>query len=405
MLFTKPKKAVGLDIGTHSVKAVQMSRAKGRLRVEAVCQALVDRNAVTVDPVEAHANAVREAVRRMDPAQSLVVAALAGQTAVIRYPRLPDMPFEQIGQAIESEAGQNIPYDLSEVYLDWSLLDTVTEGEEKMLRILLVAAKHAVIEARTQVTEAAELQCGVMTVDSLALADAAECCDLLRVGESVALINIGLNSASIHFTKDGVSNFIRDVNWGAREFIQAVAKSQRVDYDAAERLLQEYADNQEKSDGEPDAELPEENPKVEEEERSAPLTSFDDPLAPLDEELEHLPGKTGASAGKPKGDKALGEVLTTALGRLISEVRRSFDYYEHQLYERPVDRLILSGGIAHLPLLRESLAEELGVERVEVANPSESALLVDEEPLRTMQDHPARYMVAVGLAARGMAEL
>ena len=59
---------------------------------------------------------------------------------------------------------------------------------------------------------------------SLALADAAEGCDFLRIGETVAMVNIGLSSASIHFIKDGVSNFIRDVSWGSRELIQAIAK-------------------------------------------------------------------------------------------------------------------------------------------------------------------------------------
>ena len=156
MRFTKPKKALGLDIGTHSVKAAQMSRVRGRLRVEELGYALVDRDQVSVDPVAAHADAVREAVRGMQVSQSMVVGALPGQTAVIRYPRLPDMPYSQIAEAIETEAGQSIPYDLSEVYLDWFHLDTVDEGDERMLRILLVAAKHAVIESRTKIAEAAD---------------------------------------------------------------------------------------------------------------------------------------------------------------------------------------------------------------------------------------------------------
>ena len=100
------------------------------------------------------------------------------------------------------------------------------------------------------------------------------------------------------------------------------------------------------------------------------------------------------------------EVLNVTLGRLVAEIRRSFDYYEHQLYERPVDRLILSGGIAHLDLLRQNLTDELGIGRVEIANPTDSALLLDSgASFDLIEQHPAQYMVAVGLAARGMAEI
>ncbi len=395
-----------------------MSRMKGRLHLEEIGYAIVDREQVNVDPVSAHAEAVRESVRHMQVGRSIIVGALPGQTAVIRYPRLPDMPYSRIGRSIETEAGQNIPYDLSEVFLDWALLDTVSEGEEKMLKILLVAAKHSVIESRVQIIDAAELQYGILTVDSLAQADAAEACDFLRVGESVALINIGLTSSSIHFTRDGVSNFIRDVNWGAREFIQAIAKAQRCDYEEAEEMLGGVGDSggEEPSGkgGEAQFELEEDGQT----ELAEDLDSLDtptlqedigSPLDPLDDELAELEtADTGGYGGGmgPDEEQDLDEILGLALGRLVSEVRRSFDYYEHQLYERPVDRLILSGGVAHLPVLQQTLMDELGIDSVEVAAPDNSALLFgDSSSVETLRNRPAQFMVAIGLAARGMAEL
>jgi len=405
VLFTKPKKAIGIDMGSHSVKAVQLSRIKGRLHVDEVGYAKVDREQVNVDPIAAHADAVRESIRLMQPSQALVVGALPGQTAVIRYPRLPEMPYNAIGEAVEAEAGQTIPYDLSEVLLDWSLLDTVAEGEQKMLRILLVAAKETVVTSRVQILDAAELQCGVLTVDSLALADAAEACDYLRVGESVGLINIGLTSASIHFTKDGVSNFIRDVNWGSRELIQSIAKNRHCEYDEAENALYEFSASQ-GAEGEPEA--PEAPAEPEPASVEPELTTLESPLDPLEEELGNAatapPRRGGLSGQGMRQQKSMREMLDMALSRLVSEVRRSFDYYEHQLYERPVDRLILSGGIAHLGIVGESLVEELGIARTEVADPGNSALLLGEGSELLVQQ-PAQYMVAVGLAARGMAEL
>lgn len=401
-LFTKPKKAVGVDIGAHSVKAVQMARSGGRLRIEHAGYALVDRNLINMDPVAAQAQAVREALRTFPVSPSLMVGALPGQAVVIRYPRLPHMPESRIAEVIEREAGQHIPYDLSEVFLDWTVLDTVTEGEEQLLKVLLVAAKHEVIESRVQIAEAAEIQYGVLSVDSLSLADAAECCEMVRPGETVAMVNIGLTSASVHFVKDGVSNFIRDVNWGARELIQAIARQRRCDYEQAEKLLCSAGVKEDKVQ---QVAIIEEAPVEEAAATPPPASSLLDPFE--DELLTHVePPKPATVVAPPTDDKEIAEVLEVPLQRLVSEIRRSFDYYEHELYESAIDRLVLSGGVAHLPMLATTLSEELGLRAVEVANPAETALATGHDrDLAPLQERPAQFMVAVGLAARGMADL
>ncbi len=391
------------------MKAVQMSKSGGRLRVDQTGYALVDRNQLNVDPIAAQAEAVRESLRMLNLNQSLAVGALPGQNVVIRYPRLADMPESKLDSAIEAEAGQNIPYELSEVFLDWTLLDKITDNDETLLRVLLVAAKHEVIESRVQIADMAEVEYSMLSVDSLALADAAEGCDFLRVGESVALVNLGASTTSVHFIKDGISSFIRDVSWGGRELIQAIAKGRHVEYGEAEMLLLQ---------GDPEEEVSEAAQQPAPEADQAPQSNLSELggslLDPLDEELGDLgiddlggpsspaPGTMGAQ----ESEKGLQELLSSPLSRLVNEVRRSFDYYEQQLYERPVDRLILSGGVGQLPSLPDTLAEELGLEQVEVANPLSSALLMGHESgLRDLHERPAQFMVAIGLAARGAAEL
>jgi type IV pilus assembly protein PilM len=448
LLFFKAKKSIGLDIGTHSVKAVQMSRRGGRLCIDEVGYALVDRNQVNSDPVIAHASAVSEALMGMNLNSSQLVGALPGQTVVIRYPRYAESARDQLEEIVSREAGQNIPYDLTEVSLDWTLLDEVEEAGQRQLKVLLVAAKHENIDSRVQIMDATELEFAVLGVDSLALADAAEACDFLRVGETVALVNIGLTSASIHFVKDGISNFIRDVNWGSRELIHSIAKELRCEYEEAERRLQEFlVESADEATGEEpppvtgtDPGDPFAVPAVENlndtlEDSGAAiqtpdsLTDFgDDPfgeaepasppspmsvgggslLDPLDDEMDDSFGVQSAS---PMGmaeevEPDMRDIVSASLSKMVSEIRRSFDYYEHQLYERPVDRLVVSGGIAHSDMVCTTLLEELGVESVDVANPTSSALYVaDDMSMGKMLEQPAQFMVAVGLAARGMADL
>lgn len=408
MLFSKPLRAIGIDIGSHSVKAVQMSKNGGRLRIEQAGYALVDSNQVNLDPLGAQADALREAVRSMNLNKATFVGALPGQTAVIRYPRLPDMTANDLSEAVAREASQNIPYELADVFLDWTLLDRETESEKAMLRILLVAAKREVIDSRAQIAAAADLQFTTLGVDSLALVDAAEACDMLRSGESVALLNLGATSTSIHFVKDGISNFIRDINWGAREMIQAVAKGRRCEFQEAERLLSEMTEH-----AGPETAAPEEPgdfldvPLPDDE----PISLAASPLDPLDDELPEAPMaapsfRSQTPIGTAQQEQPVEALLAQPLGRLVSEIQRSFSFYEQHLYQRRVDRLILSGGAVHLPVVRDTLAVELGMEQVEVANPANGALGMNgERETMPLLQRPSQFMVAVGLAARGASEL
>lgn len=414
MLFTKPKKAIGIDVGTHSVKTVLMARHGSKLRVEQVGYAVVDRNQYNLDPVAAQAEALSVSLMGMPVPKSLLVGALPGQTVVIRYPRFSDMPNDQLATAVQREAGQNIPYDLSEVFLDWNLLDTYREGEQTMLKVLLVAAKHEVIDTRVQIADAASVQFGVLSVDSLALADAADSCSMLNPEETVALINLGASSTSIHFTRDGISNFIRDVNWGARELINTLSKARRVDFNEAEKQLMASAKESVGHDDilvlEPEEPEPAPPPPPPSSMGGGGL------LDPLEDELGALGDLGGSPSPPPKAapapaasggaDKPIAEILESALGRLVSEVRRSFDFYEQQLYERPVDRIILSGGVAHLPFVQQYMADELGIENLTVADPTVGAIQYSNGPsVQELHRQPAQFMVAVGLAARGMSEL
>ena len=126
MGFRKPKKAIGLDIGTHAVKAVVMSRSMGHLRVEQACCVPVDRNQMNTDPVLAQSLAVRE------------VLSMCRKGRAWSWRRLPARPLLSAildwwmcratsSPAVEREASNNIPYDLNDVYMDWFVLDEYKE--------------------------------------------------------------------------------------------------------------------------------------------------------------------------------------------------------------------------------------------------------------------------------------
>lgn len=411
MGFRKPKKALGLDIGTHSVKTVLVSRSMGRLWIEKAAIAYIDRSQFSVDPVAAQTRAIREALDEMPKKQSLVVASLSGQTVVVRYPRLTNVPREQLASAVAREAVNNIPYDMNDVYMDWTLLEEFEEEGRRIAKILVVAATRDVVDMRLQILSNAEVECGILTVDSLALADAGEVFNLFQPNESVALIDIGLTSSSIQFIKQGVSNFIRDVNWGARELIQAIAKANRCSYEEALYFLENYK----AEDKVPEAIETEVGLPVDGEEMTSAKTDRNmfSPLDPLEDEDAFEGFSSGVNDIRrtdlplaKESEARIEDIVAAPLARLAVELRRSFDYYEHQLYEQPVTRVLLCGGLAEFPLLTPALEEELGFGIIEIMVPKAGFLQIsNKDRAAPLLEHPCRFIVALGLAARGMTEL
>jgi type IV pilus assembly protein PilM len=315
----------------------------------------VDQEQYAVDPLVALSNAARDAVRDFDLTRSIVVASLSGHSVVTRYLKLQKMPKEELEGAIQIEAGQSIPYDLSEVTVNAEQLREVTEDGQELVKVLVVAAKDDVVRSRLEVLNLAGMAPHILGVDSLALADACELAGDLREDETVAIINVGGSAVNVHFCRDGISSFMREIGWGGGEVATAIQRAFRVEAKTAQRIQ---------------------------------------------EGLEEPPATTGESGEEISVDAA----VRSPIARLVGEIRRSFDYYEQQLYEKSVDRIILSGGLAPYSPLRDVMSREIGIESIEVADPQKGKIQIPEAnagPARELLAHPARFMVAVGLAGRG----
>jgi len=398
-MFAKPNRSVGVDLGAHAIKIVELVVSAGRPAVNRAVKVQLNSAQMVSDPMTAQVSALRTGLTEFDPTGAVYVAALSGQSVVIRYPRLPKMPDEEIPGAIEIEAAQNIPYEMQEIVMDSVKLEEVTEDGQTMFKILLVAARRELVQGRLAVLQQAGIHPHVLGIDSLALTDATALAGALPSDDSVALINVGATTTNIHFCRDGISSFIRDISWGTREINTAIQRAYKLEADAAEQMI----------------ELAGRRPTTPPESDSSYIGSpAGSPLEPLPDEtaagaLEPLPEETsgsGAAGPQPYTSEQMMDTVRPAIMRLVGEVRRSFDYYEQQLYERSVNQIILSGGGAEFPPLRDIVAEELNVAALHIANPiGEQILVINEEQTRDLLDHPAQFVVAIGLAGRGLAWL
>jgi type IV pilus assembly protein PilM len=343
--------------------------------------------------MEATISAMRTIAASFDAKKALIAAALPGEDTFIRYLRFPQMPPDELRNSIELEADQNLPYDLTELMMDSIVLEEITERSETIIKVLLVAAKGDVIRQTLNYFQTVGLSPNVLGVTTLAIADSFEANHGFQPEESVALINIGASSTNIHFCRGGISNFTRDISRAGRDLTAAIQKLLKVGYAEAERMKIDYG---KASVGENAGGL------LDSPEAGAPFDSS--PPIEVDLEEEGYEDATTEPVGREKANDASRIVNATrpALSRLIGEIRRSIDYYEKQLYEKSVDKLVLSGGSALFPGLDQSLADATGVP-VEIVDPVQAFVVDENSPdVAPLMENRAQFNVAVGLAARGV---
>jgi type IV pilus assembly protein PilM len=233
----KSKSIVGLDIGSSSVKAVELSvRARGLelLRVgtaqvppEAIVQgAFLNSSAIT--------DAIRESIDSAGIKTKWVATAVSGHSVIVKKISLPTMSREELEESIRWEAEQYIPFDINEVNLDFQILES--GGDEGQMDVLLVAAKKDLIDDYVQVITDAGLQPVVLDVCAFALQNAFAANAGVTAEEVVALVNVGSQVVNINIVANGVPAFTRDISTGGNVYTEEIQKALSVSWEEAERI-------------------------------------------------------------------------------------------------------------------------------------------------------------------------
>src|SRR5207237_9652298 len=120
-------------------------------------EAMVDSN---ISKAESIVEAVRN-LRRMEKITSKEVATAGSwQSVIVKRIRVPQMTEKELTEAIQGEAEQHIPFEISDVNLDFQILPTVRDEDERtdnQMDVLLVAAKKAKIRDYTSLLSTAGL--------------------------------------------------------------------------------------------------------------------------------------------------------------------------------------------------------------------------------------------------------
>ena len=297
--------------------------------------------------------AIKELAKSLKLGKQKAAYSLSGQSVFVRFVKLPPLESEDVGELVRFEAQQNVPFPIDEVVWDWEAL----KGGGIETEVVLVAIKSDSLNDLNEVV--AETGLGTRLVDSAPTT----LYNALRYNypdltESTLLLDVGAKTSNLIYA-EGEKFFARSVPVGGAALTTAIAKDYNLSFAEAENTK---------------------------------LTSG-------------LVTLGGGHAGQlDEASAALGTVVRNALTRLTAEVQRTTQLYRSQQGGSAPQRILLAGGGANLPYLKEFIEEKLGLP-VEIFNPLQRISVgkgVDVEALG-QEAHLMGELVGLGVRASGKA--
>jgi type IV pilus assembly protein PilM len=242
-----PQNVIGLDIGTSTVKAVQVRRGKQRLEIVGfgimpTPPGTVD-NHVVVDPPALGA-ALRQMLHTSGIRCGQAISSVGGQSSlVVRITEVPKMSERELREAMQYDVERHIPFPASEVQMDFVPIDRPdADPNAPNMEILLAVAQDEMINSHVAALEAAGLQPLAIDVEPLAATRALVNVDEPRfAGQTVVVVNIGDTTTDISIIRDGYLRFVRSIPMAGANLTRAISQSFIVDTDEATRLKHKYA--------------------------------------------------------------------------------------------------------------------------------------------------------------------
>ena len=229
------KQIIGLDIGSSSVKVVQLKRTKKGLELQAfgmeplMPQTIVDG---TVMDQAAVVEAIRSLWARLRLKSKDVAVAVAGHSVIIKKIAVAKMSAADLVDEVPYAAEHHIPFAKDDVELDYEVV--VPENQAGQMELILVAAKKEVVQDYASVVRDAGLNPVIVDVAAFSTQNAFEVNYDLGPGETVVLINIGASISNINIIRGNVSLFTRDVTIGGNALTEEIQKQLSVSQDEAE---------------------------------------------------------------------------------------------------------------------------------------------------------------------------
>lgn len=350
MLFSKKKSVAGLDVGSSSIKVIELEGKMNSLNLVSVGFENLPGDTV-VDGQIMELNTVSEAIQNICTNHQIkanqVVTGVSGHSVIIKNIVLPPMSREELEESIDWHAEEHIPYDLADVNLDYQ----VTAESPEATHVLIAACKRERIDNIKQAIQLSGKQPVVIDVDTFALQNCYEVNYQPQPTDVVTLLNIGASTMNINIVQGTRSLFTRDITVGGSQFTDVLQRSLGISFQHAEALKR---------------------------------------------------GVNDAMSGVE--EKSIEPLMDNVMETVALEIQKTFDFYRATADDGgvAVQKILISGGGSKLENLSQQLSQRLELP-VEVLDPFRQ---IKVDTRKFDPDYLSEIMpemaVAVGLALRGV---
>lgn len=337
-------RAIGLDIGTTHVRAVELDvGGTGLARGGAgtlLKYAELPLPAGAVGDGEIHeVSTVASVLKRLWAkgrfSTRMVISGVGSQRVVVREMDLPSLPMAQLRQSLPFQVGEMLPMPADEALLDFYPTSERDGENGRLLRGILVAAAKSTVSSQVLAIESAGLRPVMIDLNAFALLRAQSVNDWGN--QTVAFIDIGARTTNVIVSADGTPRFVRTLPAGGQDATDAVSTALKVSTVDAERMKKEI----------------------------------------------------GVGFAVPEQTKLGADALTTTTKAFVESVRNTFVFYSQNNPSGPIQHVVLTGGGAHLPGLGQYLASAMrlpvsfgdGLARVKVNKHLRTTVLDGRESL------------------------
>jgi len=351
----KKNQLVGLDIGCHSIKLVEIDHARTGLVLKNLGIIGLPPNAIvegTIKEPEVVVSAIKNLFKNLKVRNKNVAISISGYSVIVKKIALEKKEDSELEAVIYDEAEQYIPFDINEVNLDFDILTILNDSSEEEgaqitsegMDVMLVAAKKDFVDDYVSLVKASELNPIVMDVDSFALQNALEL-GIAEQNNCYAIVNIGAEELGINAVKNGISLFTRDSSYGGSEITREIMSEFNITFEEAEKIK-----------------------------------------------------LTGTKVDKEK--KSLEEIFSSVVSGWVQEIKRALDFVANTYPDESIEKIYVCGGSARISGFRKYLERETTIPVFEL-NPFEN-LMVNEKlfDTRYIKYMAPQVAVAVGLALR-----
>jgi len=358
----KPKTCLGIDIGTSSIKVVQLKRSEGRYKLEAYGElqtyGYLERlnDPFQTKNLQLLESQVTEMLGKIIKEASITTKKVALSIPIfssfISVVDLSPMSEKELSRALVFESKRYIPVSLDEVKIDWEVIDKQPVDSKDQagmvpkkglfkFRVLLVAVPKEVIIKYLRITRNLGLEILALELENFSYTRSLVGNDL----STACVLDFGARSTSFTIVDKGFIQMSHSLDIAGTELTKALAHSMGIDFKRAEIYKKERG-------------------------------------------LDHKELEAG---------REIKEVILTLIDKVIFEIERAIGSYESKT-KRKVAKLILSGGSGNLFGLDEYLKNKL---KIDVISGNPWAKVVYPSIIEpALKEIAPKFAVAVGLAMR-----